>query len=103
MGTRDGSIIATIITDHIVRNDSPARSELCPGIHVIDMVQPPGISMPPIADMDLHHKIVVVVLAAKSSAETPKNVCCEVRSHVIIVSSPGCCVDYCFAASAYSS
>jgi hypothetical protein len=39
------------------------------------MVQPPGIGMPPIADMDAHETIVSVVLAAKSRAETPKNAC----------------------------
>jgi hypothetical protein len=36
------------------------------------MVQPPGIGMPPLADMDAHHRIVTAALAAKNSAETPK-------------------------------
>jgi hypothetical protein len=44
-------------------------------IHAIDMVQPPGIGISPIADMDVHQTIVSAVLAAKSRAETPKNAC----------------------------
>jgi hypothetical protein len=42
-------------------------------IHAIDIVQPPGIGMPPIADMDAHQAIVVAALATKSSAATPRN------------------------------
>jgi len=40
MGTRDGSIIATIITTHMPRNDAAARGHVCPGIriHAIDIV-----------------------------------------------------------------
>src|SRR5918996_3843632 len=74
MGTRDGSIIATIITIHMPRNDAAAAGHVCPGIriHAIDMVQPPGIGIPPIADMDAHQTIVTVALVAKSSAEAPK-------------------------------
>jgi hypothetical protein len=45
------------------------------GIHAIDIVQPPGIGIPPIADMDAHRTIVTAALAAKSSAETPRNTC----------------------------
>ena len=73
MGTRDGSIIATIITTHMPRNDAAAPGHVCPGIriHAIDIVQPPGIGIPPIADMDAHQTIVTA-LAAKSRAETPK-------------------------------
>jgi hypothetical protein len=64
------------------RNDAAAAGQVCPGIriHAIDIVQPPGIGISPMADMDVHHKIVPVVLAAKSSAETPKKVRCEARS-----------------------
>ncbi|MGB9428856.1 MAG: hypothetical protein WCC11_03105 [Gammaproteobacteria bacterium] len=74
MGTRDGSIIATIITTHIPRNDAAAPDQVCPGIriHAMDSVQPPGIGIPPIADMDAQPTIVSVALTAKSSAETPK-------------------------------
>ena len=42
--------------------------------------QPPGIGISPIADMDAHQTIVTAALAAKSSAETPRNVCWEARS-----------------------
>ncbi|HEX2462711.1 MAG TPA: hypothetical protein VHJ58_21405 [Vicinamibacterales bacterium] len=60
MGTRDGSIIATIITTHMPRNDAAAPGHVCPGIriHAIDIVQPPGIGISPIADMDAHQTIV---------------------------------------------
>src|SRR5439155_15591920 len=70
----DGSIIATIITTHMPRNDAAALGHVCPGIriHAIDIVQPPGIGISPIADMDPHQTIVTAALAAKSSAETPK-------------------------------
>src|SRR5438477_12845538 len=74
MGTKDGSIIATIITTHMPRNDAAAPGHVCPGIrvHAIDIVQPPGIGIAPIADMDAHQTIVTAVLTAKSSVETPK-------------------------------
>ena len=57
------------------RNDAAAPGHVWPGIriHVIDIVQPPGIGIPPIADIDAHQTIVTAALAAKSSAETPKN------------------------------
>src|SRR6202790_5867642 len=82
MGTRDGSIIATIITTHMQRNDAAAPGHVCPGIsiHAIDIVQPPGIGISPIADMDAHQTVVPAALAAKSSAETPKKACWEARS-----------------------
>jgi hypothetical protein len=74
MGTKDGSIIATIMTTHMPRNDAAAPTHVCPGIriHAIDIVQPPGIGIPPIADMHPHQTMVAAALAAKSSAETPK-------------------------------
>ncbi|HEV2479677.1 MAG TPA: hypothetical protein VGS79_08425 [Puia sp.] len=74
IGTRDGIIIAIIITTHIPRNDNAEPGQSCPGIHVIDIVQPPGIGMPPILDMDAPQTIVIAVLATKSSADTPKKV-----------------------------
>src|SRR5205814_574701 len=74
MGTSDGSIIATIITTHMPRNDATAPGHVCPGIriHAIDIVQPPGIGIPPIVDIDAHQTIVTAALAAKSNAEMPK-------------------------------
>ena len=73
MGTSAGSIIATIITLHMPRNVAAAPDQLWPGIriHAIDMVQPPGISMPGIADMDPHQTMVIAVLAANTSAAVP--------------------------------
>ena len=71
MGTKDGSIIATIITTHMPGNDAKAPGRVCPGIriHAIDIVQPPGIGISPIADMDAPQTIVTAAPAAKRSAE----------------------------------
>src|SRR5262249_23721088 len=86
MGIREGSIIATIITTHMPRNDAAAPGHVCPGIriHAIDIVQPPGIGIPRIADMEVHQTMVTVALAAKSSAETPKNARREARSEAMV-------------------
>src|SRR6202040_288213 len=88
MGTRDGSIIATIITTHMPRNDAAAPGHVCPGIriHAFDIVQPPGIAISPIADMDAHQTLVTTALAAKSSAETTRNACWEARSEAMATS-----------------
>ena len=85
MGTSDGSIIATIITIHIATNDAAAPGHVRPGIriHAIDIVQPPGIGMPPIADMDAHQTTVTAALAAKNSAETPRKARWDDRSNVM--------------------
>src|SRR4030095_6257416 len=94
MGARDGSIIATIITTHMPRNDAAAPGHVCPGIriHAIDIVQPPGIGMSPIAGMDAHQAIVTAVLAAKSIAAMPRNVSWDARSGatsvLIVVAQP---------------
>src|SRR2546430_15500055 len=63
------------------RNDAAAPGHVCSGIriHAIDIIQPPGIGISPIADMDAHQTIVTAALAVKSSAETPKNACWEAR------------------------
>ncbi len=88
MGTKDGNIIATIITIHMPRNNAAAPAHVCPGIriHAIDIVQPPGIGISPIADMDADQTIVPAALAAKSSAETPKKGLLE--SVVMVVPLP---------------
>ncbi len=60
------------------------RGHVCPGIriHVIDIVQPPGIGMPPIEDMEAHQTNVTAALATKNSAQTPKNTAAgPVRRH----------------------
>src|SRR6478752_4754100 len=82
MRTKDGSIIATIITTHMPRNDAAAPGHVSPGIriHAIDIVQPPGIVMPPIADIDAHQAIVSATLAMKTSVATPTNASREARS-----------------------
>src|ERR1700721_3147096 len=82
MGTKDGSIMATIMTVHMPRKDAEAPVHVCPGIriHAIDRVQPPGIGISLIADMDSHQWIVTAVLATKSSAEMPKKARSEARA-----------------------
>ena len=51
--------------------------------HAIDIVQPPGIGISPIADLDAHQTIVTAALAAKSSAEMPKKARWEARSETM--------------------
>jgi hypothetical protein len=53
------------------------------GIHAIDIVQPPGICIAPIADMDAHQAIVTATLAAKSGAETARMARSEPRSETV--------------------
>src|SRR5918996_6098430 len=67
------------------RNDAAAPGHVCPGIriHAIDIVQPPGIGISPIADMDSHQAIVSAALAGKSTAETPKKACWDARSEAM--------------------
>jgi hypothetical protein len=36
------------------RNDAAAPGHVHPGIHTIDIVQPPGTGISPVADMDAH-------------------------------------------------
>ena len=54
-------------------NDAAASGHVCPGIriHAIDIVHPPGIGIPRIADMDMHRTIVSAVVLAKSNMEMP--------------------------------
>jgi len=72
---------------HMPRNDAAAPGHVCPGIriHAIDIVQPPGIGISPIADMDAHHSVVRAALAAKSSAATQKKDCWEARLRSALV------------------
>src|SRR5437016_3841193 len=83
MASKAGIIIATIITIHMPRNDVAAPCHVCSGIrvHAIDIVHPPAIDIPPIADMDLVQTIVTAALATKSVAETPKSL----RSAVVLI------------------
>jgi hypothetical protein len=66
-------------------NDPAAPAHVCPAIriHVIDIVQPPGIGIPSIADMGAHQTIVNVVLAANSSEETARIACSAFRSETL--------------------
>jgi hypothetical protein len=77
--------MAVIITTHMPRNENAAPGHVWPGIriHAIDIVQPPGIGIPPMEDMDAHQAIVTAVLAAKSSAETLNKACWDARSETM--------------------
>jgi hypothetical protein len=86
----DGSIIAIIITTHMQTKDAAALDHVCPGIriHIIDIVHPPGIGMPCIADMDAHQIIVSAALVTKSEAEMPTKARWEVRWDAMPESRP---------------
>jgi hypothetical protein len=65
------------------RNVAVTPGQVCPGIriHAIDIVQPPGIDIVPIADIDPHQTMVAATLAANSSAETATNSRWAARSY----------------------
>ena len=69
-------------------NDAAASGHVCPGIRiqVIDIVQPPGIGISGIADMDAHQTMVSAALVAKSEAEMPTKARREVRSETLTAS-----------------
>ena len=77
--------MAIIITTHIHRNDAVTPVHVCPGIriHVIDIVQSPGIGIPPIPDMAEHQITVSTALPAKSSVATHRNRRSAERSRAI--------------------
>ena len=77
--------MATIITIHMPMKETAVPGQVSPGIriHAIDIFQPPGIVIAPIADIDPDQAAVRVALAAKSSAEVPKKACCEPRSEIM--------------------
>jgi hypothetical protein len=64
------------MTIHMPRKLAAAAGQDWPAIriHAIDIVQPPGIAIPPVADMDSHQMIVTAALTAKSSAALPAKV-----------------------------
>lgn len=49
-------------------------------IHAIDIVQPPGIGIPPFAGIDPHQTIVTAAPAANSSVETARKACWGTRA-----------------------
>jgi len=87
MGINDGSIMATFITTHMPRKDTAVPSHVWSGIriHIIDIVQPPGIGISRIADIDAHPMIVAAPLAVKSSPTRTKKARCEGRSETIAI------------------
>jgi hypothetical protein len=61
-------------------NDAAAPAHDCPGIriHAIDIVHPPAIAIPPIADIELHQTIVSAALAANNNVATARNARSEI-------------------------
>jgi hypothetical protein len=57
------------------RNDAAALNHVCPGIHihVIVMVQPPGINIEGMDDIDLHQAMVPAALATNNAVATVTN------------------------------
>jgi hypothetical protein len=72
------------------RKGTAAPDHVCLGmrIHAIDIIQPAGIGISPIADMGAHQTIVPAVLAAQSSAETPKKLAGRLARKTCVVRSP---------------
>lgn len=74
-GVNDDSNIAAIITLHINQKFAAAASQVCPAnrIQAIDIFQPPGIDIPPMADIDPHQAIVNATVVANNNVEIPAN------------------------------
>ena len=66
----------------MLRNEIARLVHVCPGIsiHAMDIVQSPGMGIPPSADIDVHQTIVIAAVIAKSSAETAKKIRWEIGS-----------------------
>jgi hypothetical protein len=71
MGTKEGSIMANIMTAHMPRNERAAPVHVWPGIRIqtIDIVQPPGMGMSPIVAMLPHQAIVAAALATNTASD----------------------------------
>jgi hypothetical protein len=61
------------------RNDAatPDHARAHIGIQTIDIIQPPGIGIPP--DIDVPHTTVITTQPAKSAPEIPRNIRSETR------------------------
>jgi hypothetical protein len=62
--------MATIMASHISRNIAADPAHVWPGIriHIMDMVHPPGMSIPP--DIETQKYTVAATLAANTKATT---------------------------------
>jgi hypothetical protein len=69
-------------------NDAAAPPHVWPGmrIHIIDIVQPPGIGVASMVDMDVLPAIVSAAVMAKSAAEVAKKQRSDVCEVVMAVS-----------------
>jgi hypothetical protein len=76
-GANEGSIIAAIITIHMRTKEAVAPAHACPGIriHAIDIVQPPGISIAPAADIVLHQAVVTATQTTNTIPKSKTKVC----------------------------
>jgi hypothetical protein len=65
--------MAIIITSHMTVNEKPASTRPWPGIRIqaIDIVQPPGIGMPP--DIDRHMATVAALDPANARTTAAMN------------------------------
>jgi hypothetical protein len=53
-------------------NDAATPGHVCPhmGVHIVDMLQPPGMGISPIVDMDAQAAMAAVALTANSNPQT---------------------------------
>jgi hypothetical protein len=56
--------------------EAAAPAHVCPaiGLHAIDIVQPPGISISPVADIEVHQMVVTTVQMTESIVTMPTKV-----------------------------
>src|ERR1043166_3607106 len=73
VGSTEGSIMATIIASHMNRKPAADANQVWPGIriHIMDIVQPPGISIS--QHIDRQKQAVAVTLTAKATTQTAIN------------------------------
>ena len=73
MGSAEGIIRATIIASHMNRKLAADANQVWPGIriHIMDIVQPPGISIS--QHIERQKKTVVATLPMKARTQTAMN------------------------------
>jgi len=75
-------------------NEAVAPARVGPGIrtHPIDIVQPPGIGISPVADMELHQTVVTATQTTNSIAKVPMKVrreaCSETERGPVAIEMP---------------
>ena len=89
IGTKDGSIIATIIRSHMPRKGAAVPGHVCPhiGSHAVDIVQPPGIGISSMADMDARQTIIPAALALRATPRRRRRLVAKHRGKSLVVIS----------------